>query len=308
MINGHFDTIIPALIRKVKPNTKAKKYTINTADHDFFDLDYYDVSADKTIIISHGLEGNSVRPYMLGMANAFVQVGWNAISWNYRGCNGKSNNSIRSYHSGFTDDLIEVVQFAKKQPNIRNLVLIGFSLGGNMTLRYLAGTNFDRLVRAAVVFSVPLNLHDSCIQISKGTNWLYSQRFLKSLKQKIKQKAKAFPELDSVMLKQIQDLKAFDDHYTAPMHGFKNAIDYYKTCSAIYVLDQVKTPTLIINALNDPFLPPSCYPYELLADNQQVFMEMPKRGGHVGFYSNDSDGHYWSEKRALEFVNSVVKK
>jgi hypothetical protein len=284
MINGHFDTVIPALTRKVQPYIKAKKFTINTADHDFFDLDYYDVSADKTIIISHGLEGNSVRPYMLGMANAFVKVGWNAISWNYRGCNGKTNNSIRSYHSGFTDDLIEVIHFAKKQPHIRNLVLIGFSLGGNITLRYLAGTNYDQLVRAAVVFSVPLNLHDSCIQISKGTNWLYSKRFLKSLKQKIKQKAKAFPELDRVNLKQIQDLKAFDDHYTAPMHGFKNAIDYYESCSAIYVLDQVKTPTLIINALNDPFLPPSCYPTHLLADNQKVFMETPKRGGHVGFY------------------------
>ena len=300
------DTIFPALFRKITLSIKPQKHTIQTPDDDFFDLDYYDIGSDDTVIISHGLEGNNQRPYVLGMVNVFLQNGWNAIAWNYRGCNGVTNKTLKSYHSGFTQDLEEVIRFANKSQNNQNIVLIGFSLGGNMTLRYLSQDNADTKIRVGVVISVPLNLHDSCVEISKRSNWIYATRFLKSLKRKVIEKSMLFPELKTEALSRIKDLQSFDNHYTAPLHGFKDAMDYYNSCSSIYVLDKIKIPTLVLNAQNDPFLPATCYPVDLLRENNFVYLESPENGGHVGFYSVNSNGIYWSEKRAIEFVKSTL--
>lgn len=304
--NGHIETIYPALFRKVDLAQKAEQITINTTDDDSFDLDFYDQRSDRTVIISHGLEGNSQRPYMLGMVKKFLNDNWNVIAWNYRGCNGEVNNSVKSYHSGFTDDLKEVLQFASRRET-KTIVLVGFSLGGNITLRLLAeGNHYAKMVNAAAVFSVPLELHDGCRQISTPQNIIYSERFLKSMKNKVREKAKVFNEIDTRPLKKIKNLKMFDDHYTAPLHGFKDALDYYKSCSALYVLDQISTPTLIVNAKNDPFLPETCYPYKSVEKHSNVYLETPKAGGHVGFASLNGDGSYWSENRALDFVNSMI--
>lgn len=304
LINGHFDTIFPAFFRKVEPRLAPIQHQILTEDHDFFELDYYDQQSSSTVVISHGLEGNSRRPYVVGMVNAFLDIGWNACAWNYRGCNGKVNHTIKSYHSGFTEDLREVMQYIIKK-GVRTVVLVGFSLGGNLTLRYLSERVVSPCISAAVVFSVPLHLHDSCVQISRASNFVYSHRFLRSLKRKVLDKAKIFSDIPVENLKSIGNLKMFDDKYTAPMHGFKDAMDYYESCSSIYVLDQIRIPTLIINAQNDPFLPKSCYPFSEVKNLSHVFLETPKRGGHVGFYSNKTDT-IWSEKRAVEFVKSYL--
>ena len=192
LINGHFDTIYPALFRKVKPAISPEKFTIDTPDNDFFDLEYYNSRTDKTVIISHGLECNHRRPYVIGMVNAFVKNGWNAIAWSYRGCYGKMNNSTISYHSGFTDDLKEVIKFADSDKQITRFILVGFSLGGNMTLRYIAEDNTHPKIVATVVVSVPLELHDSCLQISRTSNRIYATRFLRSLKHKVKEKSSVF--------------------------------------------------------------------------------------------------------------------
>lgn len=306
LLNGHFDTIYPAFFRKVSIPAQPKHETIYTEDNDFFDLDYYDNNADKTVIISHGLEGNSKRPYIMGMAKIFYNSGWNVIAWNYRGCNGKINNSIKSYHSGFTEDLDEVINYADQQ-KVKTISLVGFSLGGNLTLKYL-GNNDDvhPKIKSAVALSVPLDLYQGCLQISKPSNFIYSKRFLKTLKQKIRDKAKHFPEIKTKYLPEIHDLMTFDDYYTAPLHGFKDALDYYSSCSAIHVLNQIKLPTLIINALNDPFLPKECYPFDLVKDHPYVHLEIPERGGHVGFYSQNGTGFYWSEKRSLDFIRESI--
>ena len=306
LINGHFDTIYPALFRKISRRSIKEKIIINTHDNDHFELDYYDKCSDKTAIISHGLEGNNNRPYVLGMAELFFRNGWNVIAWNYRGCNGKTNNSIRSYHSGFTEDLEATIKYASCK-KIRYISLIGFSLGGNLTLKYLSDSrHLDPKVTCAVVYSVPLDLYHGCLQISKPANSIYSKRFLKSLKQKIREKSKVFSEIESKHLNKIYDLKTFDDYYTAPLHGFKDAMDYYRSCSSIYVLEDINTPSLIINAMNDPFLSEECYPYKQLKNHPDVFLETPQRGGHVGFCSQNGNEYYWSETRALEFVNSIL--
>lgn len=306
LLNGHFDTIYPAFFRKISPSITADHNIIITPDNDSFDLDYYDCKSNKTIIISHGLEGNSKRPYVIGMVNLFFSNGWNVIAWNYRGCNGKINNSIKSYHSGFTEDLEEVIAFADRQ-TVSIISLLGFSLGGNLTLKYLSdASNVHEKIKNAVAISVPLDLHKGCLEISKPTNIIYSKRFLQSLKKKVREKALHFPEIKTKYLAQIQDLMAFDDHYTAPFHGFKDALDYYNSCSAIHVIEHINIPSLIINAKNDPFLPTECYPYDLVKDHPCVHLETPARGGHVGFCSVNNNGTYWSEKRALEFIESTV--
>lgn len=306
LFNGHLDTIYPPLFRKISIPVAPKKITIDTSDQDYFELNYYNSNSSKTLIVSHGLEGNNERPYMIGMAKLFVQKGWNVIAWNYRGCNGKVNNSVKSYHSGFTEDLEEVIKYASTS-QVKTIALVGFSLGGNLTLKYLGGGGLvNNLIKCAVAFSVPLDLHHGCLEVSKPGNFIYSERFLRSLKQKVRAKAVKFPEVQIQHLSRIRNLMSFDDYFTAPMHGFKNALDYYQSCSSLYVLDKIQIPTLIINALNDPFLPRECYPYKILKSHEFVNLETPARGGHVGFCSNNGSEFYWSEERAYEFVESMI--
>jgi len=305
LANHHIETIYPALFRKVSFDAASDHVIITTPDNDFFELSYYHNHSDKTVIISHGLEGNKDRHYMLGMAKIFYQQEYNVVTWSYRGCDGQVNNSIKSYHSGFTEDLEEVIKYADK-PNINSLALVGFSLGGNLTLRYLGKSGkVNKKVGCAVALSVPLDLHHGCLKISEPSNLIYTRRFLKTLKKKVKQKAKQFPSINTNHLSKIRNLMTFDDYYTAPLHGFKDALDYYNSCSSIYVLDKIKVPTLIINALNDPFLPKECYPYDLLKDHPFVHLETPSRGGHVGFHGRGG-GVYWSESRSLEFIESSI--
>jgi uncharacterized protein len=305
LFNRHLETIFPALCRKVKLTMIPNRVTLKTRDDDFLDVDCYDSGSDKVVIISHGLEGSSKRPYVLGMAKLFLENDWNVIAWNYRGCSGRANHSVKSYHSGFTEDLREVIKFAE-MPGVMAIALVGFSMGGNLTLRYLAEENIPVRVKAAVGISVPLDLHGSCTEISRFSNTLYSKRFLRTLLKKVRQKAETFPTANIENIEKVNDLKTFDDYFTAPIHGFADALDYYNSCSAINVLDKIQTPTLIINALNDPFLPESCYPFQKLKNHQYVHLLTPARGGHVGFGATNNSGYYWSEKRAVEFVKSVV--
>lgn len=215
------------------------------------------------------------------------------------------NRLLRFYHSGATEDLDAVVHHAIEK-GYKEINLIGFSLGGNLTLKYLGeDRRIDKAIQKAAVFSVPLDLHASCVQISKPGNFIYSNRFLRHLKKKIRTKAEALPnELSVTGLSDLKTLMHFDDHYTAPIHGYDNAKHYYESCSSIRFVDSIAIPTLIVNALNDPFLPKECYPVEKLKKHKKVTLHVPKRGGHVGFAEFNEDKVYWSEKRALDFINS----
>src|SRR5690606_15083817 len=168
----------------------------NTPDDDFLETYHWHQQGDQAIILSHGLEGNALRPYMLGMAQAFVKNGYDVISWSFRGCGTEMNRQLRFYHSGATDDLDVVVRYAKAL-GYRAIGLVGFSLGGNLTLKYL-GERRERPneIKVAVTYSVPLDLLTSCHQISKPANRVYANRFLRSLKNKIKTKAAIMSGLD----------------------------------------------------------------------------------------------------------------
>lgn len=297
LFSRHLETIYPSLLRKVSFRPPRRE-RIDTPDDDFLDLDWYEQGSAKLIVISHGLEGNSQRSYVLGMARAFFRAGYDVLAWNYRGCSGEVNRQLRFYHSGATDDLHSVVSHAaRKYPDIR---LVGFSLGGNLTLKYLGEHFAHRAVRKAVGISVPLNLHTSCLVISQPGNWIYTRRFLRSLSAKVRAKPALAKALDVGKLNDIRTLLEFDDHFTGPLHGFAGAIDYYTRCSSIRFLPDIQIPTLILNAQNDPFLSPDCYP---VGTNPKVVTEFPLRGGHVGFTRFGGNGLYWSEMRALAFMN-----
>jgi hypothetical protein len=304
LFTNHLETIYPALLRNVG-NVQYERERITTPDHDFLDLDWLKQGSDKLIIISHGLEGSTDRAYIKGMAKLFFANGFDSLAWNYRGCSGEINKNLRFYHSGATDDLGFIIRHAETL-GYSEINLIGFSLGGNLTLKYTGeqGAAISSKIKKIVTFSVPLNLRSSCEKISAPSNWIYSQRFLKSLKKKVADKAKVIPELNVSALNEIKTLLEFDNTYTAPLHGFRDAFDYYQQCSAIGFVSAIQRPTLIVNALNDPFLSADCYPTEFT--NPYLTFEYPKRGGHVGFALFNKNGLYWSELRALDFIQSTL--
>lgn len=310
---GHLQTIIPALFRKVM-SVAYQRERIATPDGDFLDLDWLYATTNtpsrKLAIISHGLESNSHRPNVVGMARAFSLCGYDALAWNFRGCSGEPNRLPRAYHSGATEDLHTVLEHAATNERYDEIYLIGFSLGANLTLKYLGeqAQAISPKVKKAVVLSVPCDLDASSRQISRFSNRLYEQRFLKSLREKIEQKAKLFPNeisLEPYLKKQIKTLRDFDNCYTAPLHGFESAEEYYARCSSKQFIPLITIPTLILNAKNDVFLPPSCYPFDEAKASDAVFLETPESGGHLGFITEEhSHGFYWSEMRALGFVES----
>jgi predicted alpha/beta-fold hydrolase len=235
------------------------------------------------------------------MARAGLLNGFDVLAWNYRGCSGEVNRQLRFYHSGATDDLDTVIQHARKL--YQEIFLIGFSLGGNITLKYLGEQNPYPEIKKAVAFSVPLDLYTSCLKIGERANLVYARRFLASLKNKVRCKAASFPELDTKGLTNINTIKAFDDRYTAPLHGYKDALEYYEQCSALHFLSDIKTPVLVVNALNDPFLSTACFPRDKFRDHPFVRIGHPRFGGHVGFAQFGKNGIFWSEAIAMNFLN-----
>jgi len=297
---GHLQTIYPALFRRVLRVTRRRE-RLELPDGDFLDLDWSTQGRDRLAILSHGLEANSGAPYVQGMAAALQRHGWDVLAWNYRSCSGESNRLLSFYHSGATEDLHHVVTHALAVHPAGKIDLVGFSLGGNMTLKYLGEREASPRLHRAVTFSVPCDIACSSGRLSKRANRLYMERFLRSMREKLMEKKPRFPkEIDLTGLSNIRNFKEFDDRYTAPLHGFRDAEDYWARSSSRPFLKDIKVPALLVNAANDPFLGPDCYPREEAEKSEVFHLEVPDNGGHVGF--STAAGEYWSERRALEFL------
>ena len=301
---GHLQTILPAF--RIVKGVRYERERFQTKDDDFLDLDWCKSGNNKIAIVSHGLEGNSGRPYVLGMVRALKRRGWDSLAWNYRGCSGETNRKLRWYHSGETGDLHSVITHAIAQ-NYQQVALIGFSLGGNMTLKYLGeqGKNVHSAITAAVTFSVPTDLKSGALKLAKKSNYIYMRRFLKSLHEKICAKMEILPEhINDEGFNKIKTFMEFDDRYTAPIHGFRDAEDYFARASSRQFLDGISIPTLLVSAQNDPFLAAPSFPYEEAKRNPFFFFEAPQTGGHTGFFTTGNGGEYWSERRALNFLEN----
>jgi len=300
--NGFVSTVYSGLVRKVN-GLKQERERITLSDTDFLDLDwsYSKEKTNKVIVMLHGLEGNAQRPYMTGVAKLFNQHAVDAVCVNFRGCSGEPNLKYRSYHSGATEDLVDVVNHLLDSKHYSEIYFHGISLGANMVLKYLGERdNVPTQIKGVVAVSVPCDLYGSCKELHAFKNVLYHDRFKKYLVDRLI--IKQSQHSDKLSIKEvtsIKTLKDFDNVYTSRAHGFIDALDYYKQCSSLQFLSNIKTPTLIINALNDSFLSPECYPVKEAKANSYLHLEMPNHGGHVGFIQ--LKGYYYNEKRALEF-------
>lgn len=303
LINGHLETIYPAIFRKIHNIPTLKRIQLNTPDGDFLDTDWVIQGNKKLLILQHGLEGSSDRAYMSGMAKLFSNNGYDICLWNFRGCSGKINTKPIFYHSGATYDLDVVVKEGLK--SYQDISLIGFSLGGNLTLKYLGETERDPRIKRAVAISVPLDLRSSADKLAKPHCWIYEKRFLKNLIEKVKLKEQELPgSMPMDYLKRVRSLRDFDEFFTGPIHGFKGAEDYYQKNSARFFLEGIKIPTLILNAKNDPLLTSETLNSKLIGDSKNIKYEITRFGGHVGYALFKSDEIYWSEKRALYFCQT----
>lgn len=300
---AHCETILPTLFSLVKA-VDYRRERLELPDGDFIDLDWAEVGGTEAFVICHGLESNSKAHYIQRLVHALNAEGIDVIAMNFRGCSGEPNRLIRSYHSGETDDLRQVIAHILEKQKYDALGLIGFSLGGNVILKYLGEEGERAPVNGAVAISVPCDLGASARKLAKGFNRVYMQRFLRQLFQKIQSKNVLLNAgFDEALFKQMRTFEEFDGHYTGPVHGFKSAEDYWGRCSSKQFIESICRPTLLINAQNDPFLTPECYPISEARSNKNVFLETPQHGGHVGFSELNVRGftHYY-EFDTLKFT------
>jgi predicted alpha/beta-fold hydrolase len=308
--------MFPVLCRRVGGVTYRRE-RLELEDGDFLDLDWAlakPTAAEagrhksKVVIIAHGLEGSAQGTYVKGMVRAFTRRGWDVLALNFRGCSGESNRLLRSYHSGATADLKHVSEHAVSI-GYRQVALVGFSLGGNVVLKLLGewGAEAPAWLVGGVGISVPCDLKASAGAMARWSNRLYMSRFLISLRSKLRAKQARFPvECDDSGYGRVRTFRDFDERYTAPMHGFRDAEDYWARCSARFFLEAIRRPALLLSALDDPFLAPECFPRELAAKHEWLHLEMPSRGGHVGFVGSGLfPGEYYSERCAATFLDGL---
>ncbi|SJZ65867.1 YheT family hydrolase [Sediminibacterium ginsengisoli] len=309
-LNGHLQTIFPLLLRRIDFRYTDRE-RVELPDGDFLDLDWHrnPEPSDKLVLITHGLEGDSSREYVRGLAKLFVANGYDVLAWNCRSCSGEMNRLPRFYHHGDFADLHFVLKYAIGTYGYKDVVLAGFSMGGSLTLRAVA-ENTDSLpteVSSTVSYSVPCDLKACAEALTRKENRVYLKRFLKKLGEKIKAKEKIFPGVISAEgFHNIKNFSDFDNRYTAPLHGFDDADDFYRNASVKPALKKIRVPSLIVQALNDPFLVPACIPYEEAAENPSLYLEVPATGGHCGFMIRNSNYTY-AELRALEFAKQFAK-
>lgn len=302
--NGHFSTIYSAKFRP-SPHLKIERERLQLPDGDFLDIDwsFSEKFSKKVAILLHGLEGSAQRTYIKAQAKILISNGWNVAAVNFRGCSGEANLSYQSYNAGKTDDLEAVIHSILNKDQYTEIDLVGFSLGGNLLLKYLGEREFfPKEIKKAVAISTPLSLKGSLEALDEFSNWVYRKSFLLNLRKKYKSKMKDFPETISASdYKKITSLLQFDNIYTAPAHGFKDAYDYYEKNSSLQFLPNIKIPIYILNAENDSFLSAECYPIKLASIMKNLYLEIPKYGGHVGFHHTNK--LYYSESRTMEFLN-----
>jgi predicted alpha/beta-fold hydrolase len=299
----HTQTIVPALFRKPAVMTTAT-HSLETSDSDILLYRHYQAGNGRLAIVSHGLEGSFDSSYVRGMVKALLSSGWDVLTWNMRGCGDMPNRLVTWYHSGKSEDLKRVVAHACAL-SYDQLSLVGFSVGGNITLKYLGeeSTNVPSTITCAVVLSVPMDLEGSADALAKPGHRIYMQYLLRPLRRRMRHKKERFPTLFDIQgLSRITTFHEFDRRFTAPFHGFRSIQEYWSASSSLHYLTPISVPTLALSALDDPFLSPSCFPHDIARTHPHLYLETPKHGGHVGFWDTPSWRSTWAELRILDFL------
>jgi predicted alpha/beta-fold hydrolase len=313
LTNPHLQTLAPRFIRKqalFEPHWQ----TLTTPDSDFLDLAWsenitQDSKVDKPIfILFHGLEGCFYSPYANGLMHAFAKEGWLSVMMHFRGCSGKPNHLARAYHSGEVEDARFFLSHLNERFPDQKKIAVGISLGGNMLANYLAQYRENPLIDAATIVSAPLDLSACSQRIEQGFSKIYKTYLLSSLKKNALRKhhlLKGELDLSYHSIKRVTKLYEFDDLITAPLHGFKDAEDYYNRCSGIKRLKEISLPTQIIHAKDDPFMTDDVIPKFVLPDN--IDYRLFEQGGHVGFVTGSAlKPRFWLEEVLPSYYQSLV--
>ena len=299
----HAQTLWARLVRR-PPCVAFRRERLELPDGDFIDLDWTQTGSGPIVIVLHGLEGSSDSPYARGLLRAIERRGWRGVVMHFRGCSGETNRLARSYHSGDTDDLAFLVTILRRREPHAPLATVGFSLGGNVLLKWLGKTDGEAPLSAAVAVSVPFVLHSAAARLQRGFSRLYQWQLLRSLRRTvyIKQRHMEMP-LKRRDLSTLKNFRDFDEYVTAPLHGFDSADHYYTVSSSRQYLGGITVPTLLLHARDDPFMSESAIPRpdEL---SESVTLELSPRGGHVGFVAGawPWQARYWLDERIPAYL------
>jgi uncharacterized protein len=266
-------------------------------------------ASHPALLLLHGLEGSADAHYMRGMANKAYAAGFNVVRLNQRNCGGTDHLSVGVYNSGLTSDPAAVIDELLRRDGVTSIAVAGYSLGGNLALKLAGeyGAAPPPAVKAFAAVSPTLDLTACIDALERPSNWPYQQNFLVSLRARIRRKATLYPtRYSTAPLARIRSVRQFDDAYTAPMSGYRDAADYYHRASALRVADRIAVPTLVITAGDDPFVPVEPFRDPALAGNPAVRVVITPHGGHCGFVSRRGNGRaddgYWAERMVVDFV------
>jgi predicted alpha/beta-fold hydrolase len=277
-------------------------------DGDFVDLFWVGTGEGPVVLVLHGLEGGYTSPYAAAVLAHIAGRGWRAVLMHFRGCSGELNRLPRSYHSGDTGDLGHVLEQLRERLPDTPFAAIGYSIGGNVLLKFLGEQGTRHPLSTAIAISVPFDLAIGATRLNSGFSRVYQRRLLNNLRAKVRLKFDRIEApIDLTALDQLRSFWAFDDKVTAPLHGFEDVHDYYKRSSCRHYLRHIRTPTLILHALDDPFMTTQAVPNtrEL---SSSVRLELSTRGGHVGFVSGSIPGvaRYWLDRRIIGHLSEFL--
>jgi uncharacterized protein len=309
--SAHAQTILPTLMRR-DIVMDLRKERLSMTDGDFVDLVWAEKGLSQQsplIILLHGLGGNIQSSYVKGLMQQFNRHGWRAVLMHFRGCSGVPNRLDRAYHSGETGDFDYLVKVLNNREPDTIKAAVGISLGGNVLLKWLGEKKIQSSIKTAVAVSVPLDLKIAANHMSRGFSKFYQNYMIKRLHGIVRQKFKerAHPPFDLAGLNDWRCFMTFDDKVTAPLHGFNHVHEYYKKASAKQYLTSIMTPTLIIHAIDDPFMTPEVLP-DMDEISQHTLLEISDNGGHVGFITGTIPGkpEYWLDRRIPQYLTSCL--
>ncbi|OGT60113.1 MAG: alpha/beta hydrolase [Gammaproteobacteria bacterium RIFCSPHIGHO2_12_FULL_45_12] len=303
--NSHLQTIWPVLCKRKIKNMTLERERLDLPDGDFIDLDWMGKDRPGPLVLMlHGFEGSIDSHYAKATLSILKQSGWRGVFMHFRGCSGEPNRLPRGYHSGETSDVATVVRMLRSREPGTKLAAIGYSLGGNVLLKWLGEMGADSPLSAAIAVSVPFELHKAAARIQCGFSRFYQWYFLKCLRRRLYHKFEQVPcAIDRSIMSAAQTLRDFDHIYTAPVHGFDSVDDYYASASSRQYLSRIQVPTLLLHARDDPFMTEDVIPaYDELSP--MVKLEVTEGGGHVGFVMGQYPWRpeYWLEKRIPLFL------
>jgi predicted alpha/beta-fold hydrolase len=301
---GHLQTIYPYLLLRSK-EPPYQRERVDTPDGDFVEFDWVNAAQPApTVVLFHGLEGCSRSHYARHLMHAVVAKGWRGVVAHFRGCSGEPNRLLRAYHSGDAGEIDWMLRLIASRTD-KAVFAVGVSLGGNALLKWLAREQqrARTVVAAACAISAPIDLMVAGDRLGNGLNRFYGLHFLRTLKPKALEKLSRHPDASrETGVRKARTLRAFDDAFTAPVHGFRDVDDYWSRASTKSELGKIAVPTLLVHARNDPFLPGQFLP-EPRPPNANIEFDFPAQGGHVGFVSGAFPGNLsWLPQRVLEFL------